>query len=405
MALDIRTFWLIIAVVATGVGVLVLVVRNAFPARFHRMLTYYSVANLSLALSYLSLAIPDWTGGFLFHVVSWVLTAAYLSLEYLAFCLLKEQKLHRALVYGPPALAAAICIWCSYVHHNISVQMTLLDTLIMAMLWMIAWTLAQRVEGTKPLADLLAAAVYGALALVSLAEVVYTLWVGSFPREFNYNQPRAIYFMVGATCTEVIVFPLFLLMLSERINRILTEQAMHDPLTGLYNRRAFEEIAYREIAGAARTKATFSILLCDLDRFKEVNDRYGHATGDAILRAAAARLRRGLREEDFLCRWGGDEFCALLPRARCKEALLVAERVRQRFEESAGYYGAPALRITSSIGIVSSEASDADLASLVRMADRALYQAKESGRNRVAVAAETGQQTNETAKDWETGLA
>jgi diguanylate cyclase (GGDEF)-like protein len=175
-------------------------------------------------------------------------------------------------------------------------------------------------------------------------------------------------------------------MLSDRLNRNLVAQATRDPLTGLFNRRAFEEIAFREISGAARTGMSLSLLMFDLDQFKQINDRYGHAAGDAVLNTVVATLRNCLRDEDFLCRWGGDEFFALLPRAKREQAQNVAERVLTSFEALNFSIEEQPIEIAVSIGIVTHEGSSKDIASLVLLADAALYQAKEAGRKRFAFA-------------------
>jgi len=191
---------------------------------------------------------------------------------------------------------------------------------------------------------------------------------------------------MAAIMAEAVVFPVLLLMLSERLNRTLVAQAMRDPLTALFNRRAFEEIAFREMSGATRTGLGISLLMFDIDRFKQVNDQYGHTTGDAVLKAVAETLRASLRDEDFLCRWGGDEFLALLPRAKREPAQFVAERVLQAFNDFSFPLDGKSIPVAVSIGIATNEGGAKDLPALVELADDALYRAKEAGRKRFAFA-------------------
>jgi diguanylate cyclase (GGDEF)-like protein len=214
--------------------------------------------------------------------------------------------------------------------------------------------------------------------------------VGSFSPVYDFNCSRSIFNGVAAILAEGIIFPLFLLMLSERLNRDLVVKAMHDPLTSLYNRRAFEEIAFRELSGAARTGLGISVAMFDIDHFKQINDKYGHAAGDAVLNAVSATLRRTLRDEDFLCRWGGDEFCALLPRARRDQAQHVAERILKAFQELNFLLNGKPIEVGVSIGLVTDEKRSKDFSSLVQRADAALYRAKEAGRKCFAFSTEVG---------------
>jgi diguanylate cyclase (GGDEF)-like protein len=156
----------------------------------------------------------------------------------------------------------------------------------------------------------------------------------------------------------------------------LRHLAMYDALTELFNRRAFLELAEREIARARRSNAPFAVLMLDLDHFKRINDRHGHPAGDRVLAGFAALLRRCLRAEDLVGRYGGEEFCAVLPGARKREALGVAERIRAQSAKKTG--------ITVSIGVTLCPAgSETSLQSAIARADEALYRAKKSGRNRV----------------------
>jgi diguanylate cyclase (GGDEF)-like protein len=209
---------------------------------------------------------------------------------------------------------------------------------------------------------------------------------GRFSVEYNFNSSRTLIDNAAAIVIEGVVFPLFILMVSERLNRDLVVKAMRDPLTDLYNRRAFEDIAFRELSGATRTGLGVSLLVFDIDHLKEINDAHGHAAGDAVLVAAAAAMRRSLRDEDFLCRWGGDEFCALLPRAGREQAQVVMERVQKSFADLGFKYEDEAIPITVSTGMAADEGHAQEFSSLLRLADTALYRAKQAGRNRFVIA-------------------
>jgi diguanylate cyclase (GGDEF)-like protein len=287
----------------------------------------------------------------------------------------------------------AACTWFTFVQRNISIELLIFNFINMAMMILIAACLLRADEGRRPFIDVLTASVYALLATATFCVIVDYLRDGSFSQEYDFNHPRAIFNGIAAILAEGIIFPLFLLMMSERLNRDLTVKALRDPLTNLYNRRAFEEIAFREISGAVRTGLGLSVVLLDIDYFKHVNDQYGHAAGDDLLKAVSATLRGTLRNEDFLCRWGGDEFCALLPRARRDQVHEVAERILHAFEQLDFSIKGKAVKVTVSIGIATDEGRTNNPASLFERADTALYQAKDAGRNRYVFALDDNPET------------
>jgi diguanylate cyclase (GGDEF)-like protein len=170
-------------------------------------------------------------------------------------------------------------------------------------------------------------------------------------------------------------------MAKERLVLLHKTAAMTDPLTGLFNRRAFMEAADRVVAQRARKALPVSILLFDLDHFKSINDRFGHAVGDDTLRLFARTIHTTLRTTDIMGRFGGEEFLALLP-AGASEAAIAAERVRNAFQTVAVEVSGHSLRATVSIGIAAASAPVV-IATLLQRADRALYRAKSNGRNRI----------------------
>ncbi len=170
-----------------------------------------------------------------------------------------------------------------------------------------------------------------------------------------------------------------------RLHDMVERQALVDGLTGLANRRAASDALHAEAARAERLETPLSVVLADLDGFKEVNDEHGHAVGDAVLRAFAEVLRDTLRESDLAGRWGGEEFLLLLPGADKEGAAQLAERVRIGLA-ARRIPSVPGLRVTASFG-VAEYAGEANTAQLVAAADDALYRAKRGGKDRVVRAA------------------
>jgi diguanylate cyclase (GGDEF)-like protein len=166
-----------------------------------------------------------------------------------------------------------------------------------------------------------------------------------------------------------------------RLHDMVERQALLDGLTGLANRRAAADAVHAELARAARLETPLSVVLADLDGFKDVNDLHGHAVGDAVLRVFAEVLRETLRESDVAGRWGGEEFLLLLPGADEEGAAQLAERVRERFAERT-VPGAPDIHPTASFG-VAEYAGETNSEQFVAAADSALYRAKRAGKDRV----------------------
>lgn len=172
----------------------------------------------------------------------------------------------------------------------------------------------------------------------------------------------------------------------EEKNRQLEYLAGHDPLTGLFNRRQFDQLVAMELSRVARQPAPISLLMVDLDHFKFINDRYGHPLGDEVIRHAASLLRNYTRNGDSVARLGGEEFLLLLPDTSQPQARVIAEKVRRLLEETPLPMKDGLLYLTASFGIACLDAGmSGTYEGLYAAADKALYRAKASGRNRVEV--------------------
>ena len=166
----------------------------------------------------------------------------------------------------------------------------------------------------------------------------------------------------------------------------LAEQARRDTLTGLANRRYFSSELEHEIRVARETSTPLSVCVCDIDKFKNVNDQYGHSAGDEVIRALARCLAEGVRRSDLAARWGGDEFCLLFPGTRGAEVQLCVERIRQKLESQVfATENGLQYSVTGTFGIAELKAGMSG-AELLELADQALYRAKQQGRNRLALA-------------------
>ena len=170
-----------------------------------------------------------------------------------------------------------------------------------------------------------------------------------------------------------------------RKNEELTLLATRDALTGCLNRRAFMAESDRCLDTAAATRTPLACIMCDVDHFKAINDRFGHGGGDEVLKAVAHALGRGLRTGDLVGRYGGEEFCIVLPDATLDQALEIAERLRAEVEANAGsaVRQFADVKVTMSFGVEQFDPARAQFAALLDRADQALYHSKKTGRNRV----------------------
>ncbi|MCY0866885.1 MAG: GGDEF domain-containing protein [Aquificaceae bacterium] len=165
----------------------------------------------------------------------------------------------------------------------------------------------------------------------------------------------------------------------------LEELAFYDPLTGLPNRRFFFDHASLILESVKRYRTPLTLLLMDLDHFKNVNDTYGHEAGDVVLKNFADVLRKSSRKSDLPARLGGEEFALLMPNTDLQQGRVVAERIRQEFQNSIIVYEGREIKMTLSGGLASYGPDVEGIDDLIRMADEALYKAKELGRNRIEV--------------------
>jgi diguanylate cyclase (GGDEF)-like protein len=173
--------------------------------------------------------------------------------------------------------------------------------------------------------------------------------------------------------------------LDEAMQRHLYESATHDGLTGIHNRRFFTEMLDKEFAHCARHAQPLSLLMIDLDHFKEINDAHGHLAGDHALVELAHKLSEIIRTEDVLARYGGEEFMLLLRECPHERAQMIAERLRRMVERLDLLFNHQGFKVTVSVGVATlEEGNHASGAALLEAADKMLYAAKQAGRNRVA---------------------
>jgi diguanylate cyclase (GGDEF)-like protein len=248
-------------------------------------------------------------------------------------------------------------------------------------------------RGIKAPAYFSAALLLG-LATVNLVRSLELLW-GRLDDPATFYRVEGLTFLLFLAFAQGIAFGFFW-MTTAKLMTNLDELASTDPLTRLYNRRVFMKWCERELERSRERESVFSILVLDLDHFKRVNDRFGHAAGDVALCAAVEQMQDSVRGIDVLGRWGGEEFVTLLPGATAAAAVLVAQRMRRNLEKTAiplSRHGSTELElvnVTGSLGVATYLGGKDTIDLMLKRADAALYAAKAAGRNRVLVDAPAG---------------
>ena len=260
-------------------------------------------------------------------------------------------------------------IWIAVMHFNLAPSVILIAMLAMD---------KAAVGGPKFLARCVAAQVAAAVGVAVLFQIEPQLLQSGIVARVASVPLLVVYpVMVGLTAYR----------LARRVraqNRELAALSSTDGLTRLPNHTAWLEAVEREFARTKREGGTAAVLMIDLDHFKQINDTHGHPAGDEVLRGVAEVLREALRQHDVPGRYGGEEFGVLLPGSDAANAEQIAERIRKKIEW-ASFAGS--LKVTASIGCAATLPGDLFAASLVARADRALYAAKDAGRNRATRAA------------------
>ncbi|MNQ35723.1 putative diguanylate cyclase YedQ [compost metagenome] len=281
-------------------------------------------------------------------------------------------------IVGGALLWVLLCLWPHFM-SSLSLRVTVVTLLSVLYSAMAAWELwrarRQLQAAIVPAValSLMHALFCASLLLVDSGQAIERVWSGLDDSFVTWRLLEAFLFAIGIAFVT-------LAMVRERAELRLRAMANCDPLTGIGNRRAFMDVAQVLLAHCQRAGSPVALLMCDLDHFKRLNDRYGHAMGDAALIGFARVLVQSIRQSDVCGRIGGEEFVCLLPDADAAQAAQVAERIRR---ECHALMPVQAQCFSVSIGVASVAQAGYDLSRLLALADQALYRAKANGRNRV----------------------
>ena len=274
--------------------------------------------------------------------------------------------------------ASALAMWLFMGYDAGPIHRRLFARLVLIALYAgQAWVIYRQ---PPTLARRLTVGVLGALAALILLRMLVGYLLPGTDGVDSHDVMQLVY-AVGFSSTDVLIPICAVLMITEKLREVLETVAMQDSLTGALTRRALFDFGEAALAGCRRRAAPFSVLMLDLDYFKDINDQHGHPVGDAVLQDFVARMKHSLRHPFFIGRYGGEEFAVLLPETPVAEAARVAERIRSQRSTDASL---PDYSV--SIGVAALDGDAESLQALIQQADRRLYRAKQLGRNRVEVA-------------------
>ncbi len=288
-------------------------------------------------------------------------------------------------LFGLLILAAAT--YYGLVMPNINIRMTIFSFGLAVLLGGAGISLLRSAPSPFKIAVNLTGAPLLLYAIFLMARAIYALFASSPQSLMDENWVQILFFLLVFVCSTLWSGGLTL-MITQRLRHDLHQQARLDVLTQRPNRLSMQEQLEAALERTTRSRLPLSVLILDIDHFKQVNDVHGHEAGDFILRMVAERLSTALRPEDSLGRWGGEEFVVILPKTEESAALLVAERLRLACADQPFRLRTTQIHITVSIGVAVA-AQNSALHHLLRAADGALYTAKEAGRNRVKAASQS----------------
>jgi len=395
--LDIRTECILFALCSLVLSGTLLLMGRAFPPEL-RGVRRWALGDGALALGFLFLGLRGTLPDSLSVVGANTLLIMALASYYHALKALDDQPPSASLYMLMLGVGGAFLSF-QWAHADAAIRTTLLSAAVAYAGIVCAQAVPARGIFPPTLSQrLIGRAFIGLTVFMILRSIVFAI---TRPTEQDLLAPNP---MNEVMCVVVLAIVIlinigFMLLCNDRVAAENRQLAATDTLTETYNRRSIDALVQAELDHARVHGCSLVILFIDVDHFKHVNDTYGHATGDAVLREFARVARRHIRADDVLGRYGGEEFLAVLRHTPLEEAVRVAERLRNA---AAAVVIEPTsrIRVTISIGVAVAGSRDHDRGLLIQRADHALYAAKQSGRNRVVVASATEHGLASLAPAW-----
>ncbi len=370
--LDVRTIAVFIAmsflVQGTAIGAQAYLIRDL---RQYRGVRAALIANLCIAVGIVLRLLIDRLPDFIAIILGNTLILTGAGLLSIALGQFTGQAYSKAAVIGAIAFVVPLLLYFTYWDNNIVMRVTIVSLGTAAFVFLLVYQLWRtRNTSLRFSANLMLSSFF-----------IYGIFLIGRTISIALNPPQDLYSNTPVqSATYLLVFAIsffwssgFILMVSQRLRNDLMEVATIDVLTRIPNRLATQVFIEKELSRVQRNQSEFSVLLIDIDDFKQVNDRWGHSVGDEVLVKTASIFQSMIRKQDLVGRWGGEEFLIIVP-GSC-DAGVLAERVRCEIAHSEYSHGAVSFGITVSIGITCANESD-QIDQILKNADKALYRAK-----------------------------
>jgi diguanylate cyclase (GGDEF)-like protein len=384
---DIRSALLVGAMLTLMIGLVLLVVGRALSPAYRPSIHWWVGATLLQPAGFVLLSLRDTLSPFLSILVANTFVALGMAAYVVALRLFFRLPSGRGPLLALVGVAMVASLFWGLVHPDLTRRLIAVSVVLALVLGTSASIIYR--EGRGAVRHVAGLGFAGAAAIMAYRAVILLFDPGQVSNVFQLTHVQVLTYAVGSVL-PVIGTVGFLLLCAERSQHELERAARVDYLTGCYNRRAIEELATRNIASARRHGVPLSVLVLDIDHFKHINDELGHAIGDLALVESVARIRTTLRAEDVLGRLGGEEFIVLMPCSDGASAVQAGERIRQSFSAQPLRLDGHERKVTLSIGVATLAPMDREFSQLLRRADRAMYAAKNAGRDLVMPAAVTG---------------
>jgi len=384
MNLDLRTMMVMMAVLSFLFSILLGLA--GLHARGIRGLRKWALASLLISFG-LGIAYGQMTppGNGWSIVAGAGLLAAGSALQWLGIQAFKGQAKQWSILFLTVALVTTQSIWFTVIQPNVNMRAMINSMVFAAINFTCAKALLIPMRQPERTAHWLTGVSFALLATVHGARAA-SIFLNPADSFGLYDQIpiNPVIFFTGSITQLFITFG-FILMVNYRLSVELDNLATTDSLTGAWNRRSLEQEFNRLLAHSSRHQETLSVMMLDVDKFKSINDEYGHQAGDEVLRHLTANAKSAIRRDDYLARYGGEEFCLLLPATSEDEAKNLAERLRIAYLERPVIWRGKKISSSISIGVASSDNTGLTYFSLLEAADAALYEAKQTGRDKVIV--------------------
>ncbi len=384
---DIRSALLVGALLTVMIGLVLMLIGRALPPAYRPSIRWWVAATLLQPVGFALLSLRDT----LPPVLSTVVANAFVGLGMAAYVVALRHfyslPARRGSLAGLVAVVVLASVYWGLVDPNLTPRLIAISVALAVVLGSSAAIVYR--HGLGPVRHVAGLAFGGAAAIMAYRAAILLFDPGQVTTVFQLTHVQLLTYAVGSVLPVIGTIG-FLLLCTERSQHELERAARVDYLTGCYNRRAIEEMATQSMAAARRHGLPLSVLVLDIDHFKRINDELGHAIGDLALVESVARIRTTLRAEDVLGRLGGEEFIVLMPNADGASAVSAGERIRRSFAGQPLPMDGHLRTVTLSIGVATLAPMDRAFSQLLQRGDRAMYAAKNAGRDLVMPDAMSG---------------